>query len=222
MGLMEFLVIREVLAAELNLRIPFSMKVVTSEELVEAEILKLIEDLLQLESTVNTMLLFLFKLPMLLLSLPIFTTPPTLLFLPPSIMLFTMLFNTMDLMETPMDMMSMSNLIHSTLNMEFMMITTTLTSESQEKVMAMETFMENMKFLFLMAESSMFTIVLMVTMVVLSWMLSTRERPDTQSPMEDTMEVTMLNMEQLQLNLTMNKKIVTFKIDISHIYILIY
>ena len=91
--LMEFLVIREVLAAELNLRIPFSMKVVTSEELVEAEILKLIEDLLQLESTVNTMLLFLFKLPMLLLSLPRFTTPPTMLllhknlFMPPMLLL---------------------------------------------------------------------------------------------------------------------------------------
>merc|ERR1712098_139163 len=117
--------------------------------------------------------------------------------------------NTILLMEIPMDMMRamvMSNLIHSTLSMEFMMIITTLTSESPEKETAMETSRENMKLLFLMAESNMSTMMLMVNMVVLSWMLSTRERLDTLNPMEATLEVIMLNMEQLQPHLIMNKK----------------
>merc|ERR1719347_1460370 len=147
-----------------------------------------------------------------MLSLLLFI-PPLKLLLQPSTELFTTLLNTMLLMEIPMDMMRamvMSNLIHSTLSMKFMMIITTLTSESPEKETAMVTSRENMKLLFLMAESNMSTMMLMVNMVVLSWMLSTRERLDTLNPMEDileaTLEVIMLNMEQFKPHLIMNKK----------------
>merc|ERR1711955_196124 len=117
--------------------------------------------------------------------------------------------STMDPMDLLMDMihmvmmraMVMKNQTHSTLSMEFMMTITTQTLESQEKEMNMVISMENMKLLFLMAESNMSTTVLMVNMVVLSWMLSTRVRPDTQNPMEDILEVIMLNMEHFQTHL---------------------
>merc|ERR1712121_599013 len=107
----------------------------------------------------------------------------------------------MDLLMDMMRAMVMKNQTHSTLSMEFMMIITTQTSESQEKEMNMVISMENMKLLFLMAESNMSTTVLMVNMVVLSWMLSTRVRPDTQNPMEDILEVIMLNMGHFQTHL---------------------
>merc|ERR1712243_66468 len=126
-----------------------------------------------------------------------------------NIMILTILFtkhqrSTMDPMDLLMGMMRamvMKNQTHSTLSMEFMMTITTQTSESQEKEMNMVISMENMKLLFLMAESNMSTTVLMVNMVVLSWMLSTRVRPDTQNPMEDILEVIMLNMEHFQTHL---------------------
>merc|ERR1712243_18376 len=100
-----------------------------------------------------------------------------------NIMILTILFtkhqrSTMDPMDLLMDMihmvmmraMVMKNQTHSTLSMEFMMTITTQTLESQEKEMNMVISMENMKLLFLMAESNMSTTVLMVNMVVLSWM----------------------------------------------------
>merc|ERR1719347_123637 len=66
-------------------------------------------------------------------------------------------------------MMNMRSQIHSSLNTVFMMIIIIQTSVNTDLEMKLETFMENIKLLSLMVESSMSSMKLMVTMVALLW-----------------------------------------------------
>merc|ERR1712025_475028 len=90
-----------------------------------------------------------------------FITLPIMLFLMMYIMKLFIMVNMVEVREA---MAMMRSLIHFILNMGFMMIITTLISVRQGMVINMEILLENIKWLCQMAEFSMSSTLLMVTM----------------------------------------------------------
>merc|ERR1711970_820082 len=82
-----------------------------------------------------------------------------------------------DMVEATVEII-MNSLTHSSLNMECMMTSITQTSVSTGLVTSTGILLESIRSLFLMVGFSMSSILLMVTMVVLSWMFHTREKQD--------------------------------------------
>merc|ERR1719435_226170 len=79
-------------------------------------------------------------------------------------------------MEEVMGLVMTTVLILSILSMECMMTSITQTSVKKDMVMKLEILRESIMFIFLMGGSSMSSIMLMATMVVLSWRSNMMER----------------------------------------------
>merc|ERR1711970_25541 len=79
-------------------------------------------------------------------------------------------------LEDMVEIITMRSLILSTSSMEYMMISITQTLEKKDLVMKLAILRESTMYTFLMGGSSMSSIMLMATMVVLSWRSSMMEK----------------------------------------------
>merc|ERR1711970_1712877 len=97
--------------------------------------------------------------------------------LPSQLLVYLVLLEVLvEVLEDMVEIITMRSLILSTSSMEYMMTSITQTLEKKGLVMKLVILRESTMFTFLMGGSSMSSIMLMVTMVVLSWRSSMMEK----------------------------------------------